>query len=168
MVSHKCGVSDLETHMISATSIEFRRKKVCDDEKEQFKFGDTVNVYPAKCEYVSEKYTSGINGHAKAGYNLAILSFRIEDKETMTHYSKHTQRIVIQNGIDTLKVFTRLNTVFGFVNTGANDLGWCCSSTEEYEVKTHEITNMQYLEQFREGDRNKFKGSNGSIFFIKE
>eukprot|EP01084_Bolivina_argentea_P191768 329369_1 len=41
-VSHKCGVSDLEKHMIDPTSIEFRRKTVLDDEKESFKFGDTI------------------------------------------------------------------------------------------------------------------------------
>eukprot|EP01084_Bolivina_argentea_P162895 283437_1 len=170
----KCGNVEMEKQLIKPTRVTFIRKAIYDDEKQQFKFGDTISQFLAQIEYIPDEWTTV--PHVKSGHNIAILSFNINDEAALIHYVQHTKNIRVQHGVATLKKFTRLNTLYGFVlgfryqkyGTRVLDLGWNCSSTNKYAIETYEKTNNKYLEQFRKGDLGKFKGSAGSIFFVKD
>eukprot|EP01084_Bolivina_argentea_P242333 406567_1 len=102
-----CNHNKLQTKVISATSIEFRRREIKkhisiydEEEKEtiHYEFGDNRKGYVCDCEYLDSNYL--IYPFTTAGYDYCILSFINDDNY---NYKKYCKNIAIKNEMSAVK-----------------------------------------------------------------
>eukprot|EP01084_Bolivina_argentea_P090602 163221_1 len=171
--------NDLSIKMIKSTGIQFKQRSIkkneyeqeINDEKEKYKFGDTIMAYNTECKLIDdtmyEKYWKTYEG-----YDIALLSFVIDnnDQYSYQYYLQHTKNIAIDNGTETLNKIKTFH-IFGYPYSKAipeNDVyrmfGQQSSQNNNYEIIECKETNQMYLQQ-KEIDTSH--GQSGSVIWVK-